>query len=183
MMHSCFRRGAARKIAAWRVRNWGGPELPETTFGGSGPRLFELSDHHHAPCTRCIHFSPRRSSNRDNRPEKPANFLIPRELTSAPNVVSLVRQIDSFWNQTRIYVLIMHETTSREAYLCPISIISRPFFASSSLQSRLALAPGVSYLIATGAWDHAFVSLAILGWTDWLDGFLARRCARPLPPP
>ena len=33
----------------------------------------------------------------------------------------------------------------------------------------------MSVLILHGAWDPALLSLAVLGWSDWLDGHLARR--------
>ncbi|MGI8493510.1 MAG: CDP-alcohol phosphatidyltransferase family protein [Acidimicrobiales bacterium] len=41
--------------------------------------------------------------------------------------------------------------------------------------SRLALVPVFVWLVAAGAWLAAASLLALLGATDWVDGFLARR--------
>ena len=33
----------------------------------------------------------------------------------------------------------------------------------------------IGYWIVQGQWEPALVSLAVAGWSDWLDGYLARR--------
>lgn len=44
-----------------------------------------------------------------------------------------------------------------------------------SFARLVALLPLTMWLVLTDRWWWALLALAVLGWTDWLDGFLARR--------
>jgi cardiolipin synthase (CMP-forming) len=61
-----------------------------------------------------------------------------------------------------------------------VSLLCSPSFPlsnrpSSYCPSNPPAGPAISYLILSDQWGPALLSLAISGWSDWLDGYVARR--------
>jgi len=43
---------------------------------------------------------------------------------------------------------------------------------------RIVLSPGISWFILESQWEYAFAGVALAGFSDWLDGYIARECGQ-----